>query len=247
MNPIIKLAPAGLALLALAAATPAMAQRGQWDRPGWGSSGWGSPGLGSSGWGGSRLGRDRDIRRSSDSREGKVEVSTFAASGDAAQALGKGVIRVETAKDSLPDETMKSAYEAAVIDQLVTAGYNTTPRADAQGQLVELRISRDILVPAEGKRNPVSGEMEVGVSNRGSMMGMGINIDLSKPRTALLTTRLEAKITDKVSGEVLWEGRADVATRDGDDDWTNQAIATKLAQALFREFPDGAGGRYALR
>lgn len=242
MNPFLKLAPAGLAVLAMAAASPAMARPGQWDRPGWGSSGWGS-----SGWGASRLGRDRDIRRSSDSREGKVEVSTFSASGDAAQALGKGVIRVETAKDSLPDSAMKAAYEAAVIDQLVTAGYNTTPAADVQGQVVELRISRDILVPAEGKRNPVSGEMEVGFSNRGSMVGMGVNIDLSKPRTALLTTRLEAKITDKVSGEVLWEGRADVATRDGDDDWSNQAIAAKLAQALFREFPDGAGGRYALR
>jgi len=36
---------------------------------------------------------------------------------------------------------------------------------------------------------------------------------------------------------VLWEGRATIATRDGDDKWGDQAIATKLAEALFRRFP----------
>jgi len=241
MNSIAKLVPAGLALLALSTAAPSLARPGQWDRPGWGQ------GRATSDFG-SRLGRDRDIqRRGSDSREGKVETASFVVPGEAADALGKGTILIETAKDSLPDAGMKAAYEAAVIDRLIAAGYDTTAPEGAEGQVAELRISRDVLVPAEGKRNPVSGEMEVGVSNHGSMMGMGINIDLSKPRAALVTTRLEARIRDKATGEVLWEGRADVATRDGDDGWSNQAIAGRLAQALFQNFPAATSGGYALR
>jgi hypothetical protein len=83
--------------------------------------------------------------------------------------------------------------------------------------------------------------MEVGVSNRGSYQALAIGVDLSKPRKALLSTRLEARIRDRASGAVLWEGRADIATRAGDPKWTDQAIATKLAAALFSGFPGRNG------
>ena len=87
----------------------------------------------------------------------------------------------------------------------------------------------------------LSGEMAVGVSNHGSYQALGLNIDLSKPRKALLSTRLEARIRDKASGAVLWEGRADIATRDGDPKWSDQAIASRLAEALFAGFPGKNG------
>ena len=86
-------------------------------------------------------------------------------------------------------------------------------------------------------RKPVSGEMAVGVSNRGTMMGLGINIDLTKPKGALVSTRLEARIKDRTSGAVLWEGRADILTRQGDARWSDQKIAERLAAALFEGFP----------
>jgi hypothetical protein len=90
--------------------------------------------------------------------------------------------------------------------------------------------------------------MAVGVSSRGgSYQALGINIDLSKPAKALLSTRLEARIRDKVSGAVLWEGRADIATRDGDSKWTDQAIAARLAEALFAGFPGKNGETIAAR
>ena len=41
----------------------------------------------------------------------------------------------------------------------------------------------------------------------------------------------------------VWEGRAEMATRDGDSRWDQQAIAARLAEALFDGFPtrnDGA-------
>ena len=133
-----------------------------------------------------------------------------------------------------------AVFEAAVIDQLVKAGYNTAAPASTSpapgGQLAELRITHDLLTPAEQRRSPVSGEMAMGASNRGSMMGLGISIDLSKPRAALIGTTLALRIRDAATGKPLWEGRASIATREGSSRWPQQAIATRLATALFEGF-----------
>ena len=108
------------------------------------------------------------------------------------------------------------------------------------GQVTELHIAHETIQPQEVKK-PVSGAMAVGVSNRGTAYAMALNIDLSKPKSALISTTLEARIRDKASGAVLWEGRADIATREGDDKWSPGAIATKLAAALFDRFPVRSG------
>lgn len=232
-----------LALSATALSTPAMAQRG-WGGPGWGGSGWGGGSdFGRPGWQGSRARASAD-----DSREGKVQVSRFVAEGDAAQALGHGVATVSSEApagadvDRPFDRRGQQTFEAAVVDRLASVGYDTATRADTAGpttsvQAVELRITRDQVRPEEEKRNPVSGEMMVGTSNRGSMMGMAVNVDLTKPKKALVSTRLEARIRDRATNAVLWEGRADMVTRDGDDRWTDTAIAERLAGALFDGFP----------
>lgn len=129
-----------------------------------------------------------------------------------------------------------------MIDRLAGVGYDTASRAGETGQAVELRIRHAELQPAELKRKPVSGEMAVGVSSHGgSYQSLGIGIDLSKPLKALMSTRLEARIRDKATGAVLWEGHAEIATRAGDARWTDQAIAGKLAAALFSGFPGKNG------
>ena len=214
--------PVLLAVTLIAVASPVAAQR------------WGYPGADRYGWDRSpSVSRDR-------SREGKVEVSRFLAEGTAAQALGHGTIAVATEADRLAGDVERATYEAAVIDQLAGAGYDTATPGDG-GQVVELTVRHAEIAPAEAKRRPVSGEMAVGVSNHGSYQALGLNIDLSKPRKALLSTRLEARIRDKASGAVLWEGRADIATREGDSKWTDQAIAARLAEALFAGFPGKNG------
>jgi hypothetical protein len=211
-----------LALTLIAVASPAAAQR------------WGYPGADRYGW-------DRSAGMSRDrGQEGKVEVSRFLAEGTAAQALGHGTIAVATEADRLAGDVERATYEAAVIDQLAGAGYDTATPGDG-GQVVELTVRHAEIAPAEAKRKPVSGEMAVGVSNHGSYQALGLNIDLSKPRKALLSTRLEARIRDKATGAVLWEGRADIATREGDSKWTDQAIAARLAEALFAGFPGKNG------
>lgn len=229
--PAIRLSTVALLIAAFAGATPSVAQPGWgggWGARGWGSGGWGRPAWND--WGGQR------INGGPDSREGKVDSEQFLAD-DAAALLGHGPIVVTSLAGSTATGSDQVVYEAAMIDQLVKAGYDTTnPKADS-GQVAEIRIIRDTVVPEEPKRKPVSGEMSMGVSNRGSMMGMAVAVDLTKPKKALISTRLEAKVRDRATDKVLWEGHAEIDTREGDDHWGEQAIANRLAAALFEHFP----------
>lgn len=232
---------AGALLLALSASDPALARPGGWNGDGWGGDSWGR---------GSWDSRSAErTRRAAGPPEGEVIVSRFAAEGEATQALGHGVATVTGAPTgsgvARTDQESRelATYEAAVIDQLAQVGYRTDAPPEAATQIAELHISHDVVVPQEEKRSPVSGEMAVGVSNRGSMVGMAVNIDMTKPRAALIATRLEARIRDKASGAVLWEGRADINTREGDEKWSDGAIAARLAAALFDRFPGAAGDR----
>lgn len=233
---VCRLTSTALLIAAFASAAPALAQPG-WGRPGWGSSARGD-------WGASRM---QPRGGGQDSREGRVDTAHFVAD-DAGDALGHGPVAVVAAPEEggtaqAPGE--RAYYEAAVIDQLVKAGYDTTTPDPDGGQVAELRIVRETLVPQEARRKPVSGEAMVGVSNRGTTTGMAIAVDLSKPRKALISTRLEARLRDRATGKALWEGRAEIATREGDAKWTDQAIAGRLAAALFARFPEPSEGRVA--
>ena len=204
-----------------------------------------SPGTIGPVWhGGAMPGRDLSRNRAKDADPGgKVDAARFVAPGLPAGTLGHGPITVRPVLGALDDPQALAPYEAAVVDRLIGAGYDTAVPDDKGGQVIELRLIRREVRPKEPPRKPVSGAMAVGVSNRGTMTGMAVNVDLSKPRGALVSTRLEARIRDRANDTLLWEGRAEMATRDGDSRWDQQAIAARLAEALFDGFPtrnDGA-------
>jgi hypothetical protein len=178
--------------------------------------------------------------------EGKVSVETFVADGAEAAALGRGGIAVVevTPEAGSPEDAALPVYAAAVLDRLVARGYDSTVARSDAGQITEVRLVRDVAVPEEGPRKPVSGAMQTTVSNHGNSFGMALGIDLTKPRKALLSTRLEARIRDAGTRAVLWEGHAEMLSREESGRWTDQAIAAKLADALFRDFPRaGASNR----
>jgi hypothetical protein len=231
-----------IGLVLATGAAPALARPGGWGGGGWGGPGWGAPGWDGPGWGGARpaprsLERDR-------SHEGRIQVNRFV--GDDASALGHGAIAVAASQTEGQDyvpQGNRAPFEAAVVDQLVHAGYDTTHPAPQGGQLAELTVTRTVVQDAEARHKPVSGEMAMSVGNRGTAYGMALNVDLTKPLPPLVSTKLEARIRDRASGKVLWEGRAEVATREGDKDWGEQDIAARLAEALFDGFPTASDAR----
>ncbi|HEX2793767.1 MAG TPA: hypothetical protein VHN58_04990 [Croceicoccus sp.] len=220
-----------IGIAATAMAAPASAQSRGWGR---------GPGATGGPWGDAMMDGPRNARRDTvDPREGRVEVSRFVAA-DAGALLDPGPMRIVSLPGGTDDAATRAVYEAALLDQLARAGYDTMAPPAPDGRVLEMRIVRDVLVPAQIKKSPVSGTATVGVSNRGSMMGMAVNVDLSDPKAALLNTRLEVHLRAAPDGPVLWEGYAMLASRDRDEDWGEAAIANRLAAALFDGFPGSA-------
>jgi hypothetical protein len=216
------------AMLALSIVGTASAQ------PGWG--GWGGYGGGYGGFGSGFGGRGYAAASTRDDREGKLDAEGFP-SPDAGNLLGSGHVTITAMSGSMGEGREEATFEAAVIDQLAKSGYDTVTRDPDGGQITEIGIIHDELVPAEQKHSPISGEMEAGVSNYGSGFGVALNYDASKPRGALIETRLDLRIRDRATGKPLFEGRARIATREGDSHWTDEKIANRLAAAIFAKFP----------
>jgi hypothetical protein len=179
---------------------------------------------------------DQRIGRQNAEPSRKVEVEAFQAA-DAAALLGKGAITVAAAEGA-EAEWKLPVYEAAVVDQLAKLGYQTAVSGAEGGQVAQIGIRHEQVMPEEPKRKPVSGAMEVGVSNRGNYTAMALNIDLTKAKKAIVSTRLDVRIRDKATNRVLWEGHAETQTREDDDGLDNGAVAARLASALFAKFAD---------
>ena len=210
------------ALAGVALASPALARPGPWGHRGWGAMPSGS------------YYSHGSVR---DPREGKIQVAAYAANSPNAAQLGHGPITVASAPGNLIMGTEDAAYQAAVFDQLLKAAYLSGGPQSINGQLAELKISHTLVEPEEPPHDPVSGQAGVGISNRGSTIGIAVGVDLSKPLKALVATRLDAQIRDRVTNEVLWEGYAKVVSRQGNREWSNAATAARLAAALFKNFP----------
>jgi hypothetical protein len=173
-----------------------------------------------------------------DPREGKVETATFLANSASVSQLGHGLIVFATGAGNASSGPYDGDFESALVDQLAKAGYRTDAQSGTGGQTIEFVVSQDVVRPPEPPHNPVGGAVSAGVGSHGwGGVGMGLSIDLSKPLKALVATRLEARIRDSATQELLWQGRAQVVTRDGDKRWTPQAIAKRLTTALFKDFP----------
>jgi hypothetical protein len=170
-----------------------------------------------------------------DPREGKVQVQTYAASKPAVGALGHGPVTINAGRDG-PDEGL---FDAAIADQLTHAGYQVG--GSGAGQALDFVVTRQLIQPPEPPHSPVHGGVDVGVGGGGrqygSGMGLGIAIDLSKPLSALISTEIEVRIQDAATHELLWQGRAEVLSRETDKHWRPEAIAARLSAALFRNFP----------
>lgn len=167
-----------------------------------------------------------------------VTTATFIAK-DADAKLGHGPIVVTRGPGDAAADGPQPVFEAAVVDQLAKRGYDTATAnspSGQSGQLAQVELFRTIVSSQEDQPKTVSGEAMMGVSNRGPIMGLAVNIDLSKARKPILTTRLNVRIKDRASGATLWEGRASMETRQDDAKWGDAAIAAHLADALFTGF-----------
>lgn len=168
---------------------------------------------------------------------GRIQVATFIAASPGVSELGHGPVVIAPPTETITGGIEDASYETALVSQLARLGYEPGGGPGTGGQTAEFTVSHDVIQPPEPPHSPVSGEVAVGGGNRGSGLGVALAIDLSKPLGALVSTRLEVRIRDRATKELLWQGRAEVLSREGDKHWKNEDVAAKLTAAMFRGFP----------
>lgn len=171
---------------------------------------------------------------------GPVQVTRFIAQPQL-ERLGQGSIFVESAPGGEgEDASALLPYKAAVARQLVALGYVEVPREQA-AQVARLRLNRTVIAAAPS-RGPVSVGVGGSTGSYGSGVGVGVGFNLGgNTSKEQISTRLEVRINDALTGDSLWEGRAifDVASKSLLADSAQNAGV--MAEALFRDFPGNNG------
>lgn len=168
---------------------------------------------------------------------GPVEVTRF---HDPAQMqrLGSGTVFVESAPGTEGDTLALAPYKAAIARELASLGYTETSRENAS-QIAQVRVERYDLGP-QGRRSPVSVGVGGSTGSYGSGLGLGVGINLGGDGRKV-GTELGVMIRDKVSTQVLWEGRARLEVGQKSRLASAAPNAEVVADALFRDFPGGNG------
>lgn len=170
-----------------------------------------------------------------------VEVTRFV--GDQPAALGRGPITVRAAPGQ--ENTFDlPAFQSAVATELGRLGYTVT--TDDAPQVAEVRFQR--ATQSADRRSPVrvGGAGQVG-SSGGSMVGLGLGVDLSGRPADRVQTELGVMIRPAAGGTALWEGRARFIATANSPSAVPQASATRLATALFAGFPGRSGETIEVR
>jgi hypothetical protein len=179
---------------------------------------------------------------------GPVEVTRFNRA-DEGILYGKGSFAVAVVGDAAAGATplSSSPYTASVAREMQRLGY--IENATNSDVTAEISIATTNAGTARG-RSPVS--VGVGGSTGGyrSGVGLGVGLDitslLNKPKARLLT-ELSVRIKRRSDNLVIWEGRAQQEANVGSPAAQPGIAASKLAEALFKEFPGKSGETITVR
>ncbi len=168
---------------------------------------------------------------------GPVEVTRFNRAAEGV-TFGNGSYSVELAGDSTAGQGLAATpYIAAVAREMQRVGY-----ADKVGGgsdvTAEVRVSTADIRP---QRNPVSVGVGGSAGSYGSGVGLGVGIDLSGRSKWQVETMLSVRIVRRSDNLVIWEGKAVQAAKAGSPAAQPGIAASKLASALFQDFPGVSG------
>jgi len=160
---------------------------------------------------------------------GPVEVTRFNRVAEGV-VYGKGSFTVSTQGDGLS----LSPYIAAVQREMSRVGYN---QALAEGDVrAEVSVTRN---ESRGtNRGPVSVGVGGSTGSYGSGVGVGVGVNLNSlgDQRAIVTT-LSVRILRRSDNLVIWEGTASQRGAANSPAAQPGIAASKLAAALFKDFP----------
>ncbi len=156
------------------------------------------------------------------------------------QPIARGQIAVEAFTTEDPASPEFRTYAAAVERQLARLGWTVATSAGQSEQVALVGVEQG-RIQGEPRRSPVSVGVGGGTGSYGSGAGVGIGINLGGKPKRLEATILQVRIKRRSDGTVFWEGRAETQARPDRPEGQPDAIAERLAEALFLDFPGESG------
>ncbi len=168
---------------------------------------------------------------------GPVEVTRFNRAAEGV-VYGTGSYSVQVAGDSAAGQGLAaSPYLASVAREMQRVGYREN--IDGSDVVAEVRVGVTSTQPE--RRSPVSVGVGGSTGSYGSGVGLGVGINLGGGSKAQVETTLAVRIVRRADNLVIWEGKAVQAAKAGSPAAQPGIAASKLAEAMFRDFPGKSG------
>lgn len=167
-----------------------------------------------------------------------VDVTRFQTAQTLPRLKGAAII-VELAPGSDPASLEDGLWREAVARELTAAGFGSATPGAADG-IAQVMVERET-IRRENQRGPVSVGVGGQTGGWGSGLGVGLGFNLGGGPKDVVLTRLSVRIRDRVSGEALWEGRAETRENAKAKEAAPALAAPRLANALFAGFPGTSG------
>ena len=168
---------------------------------------------------------------------GPVEVTRFNRAAEGVR-YGKGSFAVALVGESASDRSLAgSPYLAAVARELQRIGYrDNTGNSDV---IAEVRFGATLV--RLDRRAPVSVGVGGSTGSYGSGVGVSFGFNLGNGTAAQVQSSLAVRIVRRSDQVVIWEGTAVQFAKAGSPAAQPGIAASKLAEALFKDFPGVSG------
>lgn len=155
--------------------------------------------------------------------------------------IAPGELAVEPRDKTAAHSLEFDMYANAVREQFGRLGFHQAANLPAS-ELVAIVDFRTGLREGPPRGPAFSIGLGGGSFGRGGGVGGGVNLPVGRPRSGtLILSELSVQLKRRSDGTVIWEGRAQGAAREGTPDAAPQALANRLAAALFAGFPGESG------
>jgi hypothetical protein len=168
---------------------------------------------------------------------GPVEVTRYNRAAEGVP-YGTGSFAVTLVGESASDRSLAgSPYLAAVAREMQRTGYRgNSGNSDV---IAEVRFGATEVRP--GRRAPVSVGVGGSTGSYGSGVGVSLGFNLDNGSSAQLQSSLAVRIVRRSDQVVIWEGTAVQLAKAGSPAAQPGVAASKLAEALFKDFPGVSG------
>lgn len=146
-----------------------------------------------------------------------------------------GTIVIEGQADEARPADQTPIFIDAVERELLNANFLTLPNRGGS------RYIARVAVTTSGRGEVAAAPRDNGPSASAGNWGVTVRLPTDKSRlSALIATELDVTILSRKDDQPVWRGRAVTVQPEGSKANDSATVATKLAGALFRRFPQSA-------